>query len=129
MNAEYFIAKARCHKLNLPFDPYHLNKVSYYQKSESLKHFIAKCLVYAILRNKDRLVFTEYPLSKTVRIDVFDLDYQYAYELETNPKRFEETKLQELMTDDRVKEIIIVDLRELPNDIEKMHKKLKEVVI
>jgi len=128
-DAEYFVAKARCHKLGMNFDPYHLNKVSYYPRAESLKHFVAKCIVYSILRNYGRLVFTEYPLNEQVRIDVFDLDYQYAYELETNPKRFKETKMQILMEDPRVKEIIIIDLHKIPNDIEQMHLKLKEYVV
>jgi len=128
INEDFIVGRYKAESLNLPFDKYGYNKIRF-GKRETLKHKMIKALIFSILRERGRIVFTEYQLSDKVKVDVFDLDKRYVYEVENNPKAFSRKKRELLMTDPRVADFIIIDLRKMPDNIHEAYIQLVKTIL
>jgi hypothetical protein len=94
--------------------------------SESTKHWIIKCLIFKILRGRNREVGTEVEVKNAI-VDVLDVTNMIAYEIEThlNKKRVAE-KMKNFAS---VKDVFFVDTREVPDDLFEAEKYLQEKIV
>ena len=92
-------------------------------KAETYKHYIAKCICYKMLRDLGRKVSMEKETATGGFLDVFDHDNKLGYEFENNPTQTKVLKKTKLYTRDvAVIDVIFIDLRRLPFEIEGMKK-------
>jgi len=97
-----------------------------HNKNESLKHWVTKAIIFHILRKKGRNVGTEIEVGNAIA-DVFDSDNRIAYEIENNfSKTRRERKIRNLSG---AKDVFVIDLRSVPNDIDAAKKYLEEIVV
>jgi hypothetical protein len=93
---------------------------------ETVKHFVVKAILFKILREKGRKVATEVDIIHDV-VDLIDLDNLIAYEIETNPTKEKVNKRARELN--FVKEIFFIDLKKLPDNIEKLERILEKMII
>lgn len=103
-------------KLGLKFDKRKLNSVVFHNTNESIEHFIAKCLLSFLLRSKGHDIYSEgkYGVKK---LDVIDLTDKVVYEIESN-KTNKKTQQKETNIADSYFELMVVDLKDMPNTFE-----------
>ena len=94
--------------------------------SESLRHWIIKCIIFKILRNHGREVGTEVEVDNGV-VDVLDVDNLIAYEIETDLTK--EKIIDKIKNLNSVRDVFFIDTREVPNDFFEAEKYLKEKII
>jgi hypothetical protein len=93
---------------------------------ESMKHWIAKAMVFKILRERGRTVGTEIETKDGI-VDVIDVDNLIVYEIENSSNKMKKKKKLEQFKDFR--DVFIIDLKSLPDKIKEMEKILKEKVV
>lgn len=97
-----------------------------HNKNESLKHWITKAIVFQILRNRERNVGSEIEVGNGIA-DVFDSDNRIAYEIENN---FSRSKMKEKISNlTGAKDVFIINLRHVPDDINAAKKYLERIVV
>jgi hypothetical protein len=97
-----------------------------HNKRETLKHWIVKAIVFKILLNKGRNVGTEIEVGNGI-VDVFDSDNKIAYEIENNSSK---PKIEERIHDlSGAKDVFIINLRHVPNDVNDAKKYLERIVV
>ena len=109
------------------FDRNDLNKLVI-AGSEKLNHFIAKTIMYYVLSELDHDIVTECQLVGVGRLDLFDISTSTVYEFETTGCKSVQRRVNEIYKQTRV-EVIVIDVKELPDDIFQQYMKLKEYVI
>ena len=92
---------------------------------ESMKHFVAKTIIFKILRDRGRTVATEVE-TKNAIVDVLDVDNRIAYEVENG---FDEDDIVGLVSHTELRDIFLIDLKEIPNDIYDATEFLKQILI
>jgi len=92
---------------------------------ESLKHFIAKAIIFKILRDRRRNVATEVETRNAI-VDVLDVDNRIAYEVENG---FDEDDIIGLISHKELRDIFLIDLKEIPNDVFEAEEFLKQILI
>ena len=116
--------------------------------SEFLKHFVIKCLVCKILYDNNQRFLTEWSINGRY-VDIFCIDNFIAYEIETTlNKNFSKNlakRMKKYLDDHEViigvnyhhhdeaksfteKNIFVIYTKEIPDDLNEMYEKLKEVV-
>jgi hypothetical protein len=97
-----------------------------HNKKESLKHWVTKTIVFHILRSRGRNVGTEVEVGNAIA-DVFDSDNKIAYEIENNfSKSNIERKIHNLTG---TRDIFVINLKHVPNDIFAAKKYLEGIVV
>lgn len=93
---------------------------------ETMKHWLTKAMIFKILRGRGRIVGTEIETKNGIA-DLIDVDNKIVYEIESRiTKKKVEEKLRQFAT---ANDIFIIDLRKVPNDIDKAEKYLREKIV
>ena len=95
---------------------------------EKLNHFSAKAIFFYILTELDHDVTSECQIIGVGRVDLFDITTQVIYEFETSGCKRTQQRVNEIYKQTGV-EVIVIDVKELPDDIFQRYLKLKEFVI
>jgi len=112
-------------------DPTMRNRIVF-NYTESLKHFLAKCLVSRILYRNGNIFLTEAPVSvgNTVNyIDVLDCTNGIAYEMQNTIHGTIKAHKNALYNAEMVKDVIIVKLKEISPNVYVAHKQLEKIVV
>jgi hypothetical protein len=104
---------------------YNRNCVFASNGKESIKHFISKAIIFKILRDRGRDAATEVE-TKNAIVDVLDIDNRIAYEVENG---FDEEDIIGLISHKELRDIFLIDLKEIPNDIYEAEEFLKQIII
>ena len=96
--------------------------------TEKLNHFISKAIMFYILREMNHDVVTECTIVGVGRLDIYDITTKAIYEFEASSSINKRRKENEIYAQSGV-EVIIVDVRKLPDDIFQRYMKLKEYAI
>lgn len=108
----------------IEYNSRHHNTILFHSSNETWKHFLAKCILAKILRDKGHEIFTEMVVHNA-ESDILDITDNICYELETTPgsKTFQKKleKLNECGLD-----LIVIDLRDVSDELEGMTKYFKE---
>lgn len=97
-----------------------------HNNKESIKHWIVKCIVFKILRERERVVGTEIEVDGGI-VDVIDVNNFIGYEIESklNRRKIKE-KLEQF---DCLKDVFLIDISKLPNDIKNIEEYLKRKIV
>ena len=95
---------------------------------EKLNHFCAKALMFFILRELKHDVVSEVEIVDVGFGDLYDITTNVFYEFETSGCKSVQRRVNEIYKQTGV-EIIVTDVKELPDDIFQRYLKLKEYVI
>ena len=109
------------------FNKSDVNKLVHDYK-EKLNHFCAKAILFMILRDMKHDVFSEVEIVNVGVCDLFDRSVNVIYEFETTACKKVQRRVNEIYTQTGV-EVIVIDVKELPNDIFRRYMKLKEFAI
>ncbi|MDO9536848.1 MAG: hypothetical protein Q7J68_00830 [Thermoplasmata archaeon] len=106
--------------------PEHVNTLKMHS-NETLDHWIAKALVFRILRKLKHDIVTEFEITGMGVGDVLDLTTSVQYEIETisYPKYIRDRAEQYTRIG---VEVIVIPIRKLPDDIKEREKALMEYV-
>ena len=95
---------------------------------ERLNHFSAKAIFFFILNELGHDVTTEVEIVGVGRGDLFDITTNVLYEFETTGCKRTQQRVNEIYRQTGV-EVIVIDVKDLPDDIFQRYMKLKEYVI
>ena len=109
------------------FDKSDINKLVHDYK-EKLNHFSAKAILFMILRDLKHDVITEVTIIGVGVCDLFDISVNVIYEFESSHSINKRRRENEIYKQTGV-EVIIINIKELPDDIFQRYLKLKEFVI
>ncbi len=96
--------------------------------TEKLNHFITKAIMFYILSELNHDLATECTIAGIGRIDLFDVTTKTIYEFETTGSKSIQQRVNEIYKQTGI-EIIVIDVKELPDDIYQRYLKIKEFVI
>jgi len=100
--------------------------------NESVKHFIVKALIGRILHERGYGFVTEAPVSingNTLYVDVFDYSNGIAYEVQSVVHEGIREAKKELLESEAIKDVIIIDLDQISNDIFIAYRQLEKLVV
>ena len=109
------------------FDRNDINKLVCDHK-EKLYHFSAKAIMFFILREMKHDVVTEVEIVNVGVGDLYDLTTGVLYEFETTGSKKAQRRVNEIYKQTKM-EVIVIDVKDLPDDIFQRYMKLKEYVI
>jgi hypothetical protein len=95
---------------------------------EKLNHFITKSIMFYILSELNHDIVTECTIVGVGRLDLYDITTQTIYEFETSRSPKYRQKAKEIYRQTGV-EVIVIDVRKLPDDIFQRYLKLREYVV
>ena len=95
---------------------------------EKLNHFSAKALMFFILRELRHDVTTEVEIVNVGVCDLYDITTGVIYEFESFGSKKTQRRVNEIYKHTG-NEIIVIDVKDLPDDIFQRYLKLKEFVI
>ena len=104
-----------------------INKLVYDFK-EKLNHFSAKAIMFMILREMKHDIVTEVEIVNVGFGDLYDISANVLYEFETTGSKKVQKRVNEIYKQTNM-EIIVIDVKDLPDDIFQRYLKLKEYVI
>ena len=104
-----------------------LNKLAIVDR-EQLNHFISKAIMFYILSELNHNIASECNLIGVGRLDLYDITTKTIYEFETTGCKSVQKRVNEIYKQTGV-EIIIIDVKELPDDIFQRYLKLRESII
>lgn len=99
-----------------------------HNKNESIKHFLVKAIIYKIIKEKGRIVGTEIETTNSIA-DVLDSTNMNVYEVETNATPGNRKEILKQYENVNIKDVFIIDLRKVPNNIIEMEKCLRERIV
>lgn len=100
--------------------------------SESIMHFIAKCLVSRLLYRNRNAFLTEAPVlvgNRVKYVDVLDCNNGIAYELQTEVHRSIMAHKNVLYRADMIKDVILINLKEISPDVFTASKQLEKLMV
>ena len=109
------------------YDEPDINKLAYHHK-EKLNHFSAKAIMFMILMEMKHNIVSEVEIFKVGVCDLFDITTNVLYEFETTGYKSVQQRVNDIYKQTGV-EVIVIDVKELPDDIYQRYLKLKEYVI
>jgi len=95
---------------------------------EKLNHFCAKAILFMILRELKHDVVTEVEFVDVGFGDLYDITVNVLYEFETTGSKKKQKRVNEIYKQTGV-EVIVIDVKELQNDIFQRYLKLQKFVI
>ena len=95
---------------------------------EKLNHFSAKALTFFILRELKHNVTSEVEIVNVGVGDLYDISTQVLYEFETTGSKKVQRRVNEIYKQTGI-EVIVIDVKDLPDDIFQRYLKLREFVI
>ena len=109
------------------FDRSDLNKLVI-AGTEKLNHYLSKAIMFYILSEMDHDVVSECQIVGVGRIDLYDISTRTIYEFESSHSINKRRRENEIYKQTGV-EVIIINIKELPDDIFQRYLKLREYVI
>jgi hypothetical protein len=109
------------------FEKSDINKLVHHLK-EKLNHFSAKAIMFMILRDLKHDVISEVEIVGVGVCDLFDRSVNVIYEFETTACKKKQRRVNEIYNQTGV-EVIVIDVKDLPDDIFQRYLKLKEFII
>ena len=109
------------------YEKFDINKLIHDYK-EKLNHFCAKAIMFMILRDLKHDVTTEVEIVNVGVCDLYDISTNVIYEFETTGSKKVQKRVNEIYKQTNM-EIIVIDVKELPDDIYQRYLKLKEYVV
>ena len=109
------------------FEQSDINKLVHHL-NEKLNHFSAKAILFMILRDLKHDVLSEVEVVGVGICDLFDRSVNVIYEFETTACKKVQRRVNEIYKQTGV-EVIVIDVKDLPNDIFQRYLKLQEYVI
>jgi len=100
------------------------NKNCLYLTKESMRHWLIKAAIFKILRDTGRVVGTEIEVNGGI-VDVIDVDNLIVYEIENGSRR-KKKKLEQFKD---FKDVFIIDLKTLPDNLKEIERALKEKTV
>ncbi len=113
-------------ELGLQVDSVNKNAVVSHHKNEGMKHFIAKAMIYKILRELERDTGCEMEIG-TALADMADLSRRCVYELES--KVSPSVVRQKLEQFRSFNDVFIIDLNEMPDSLKDMERYLRGRIV
>jgi len=104
-----------------------INKLVYDHK-EKLSHFCAKALMFFALRELKHNVVSEVEVVNVGICDLYDISTKVIYEFETTGSKKAQQRVNEIYKYTG-NEVIVIDVKELPDDIFQRYLKLKEFIV
>ena len=104
-----------------------INKLVHHHK-EKLNHFSAKAIMFMILRDLKHDVASEVEIVGVGICDLLDITTNVIYEFETTGCKSVQRRVNDIYKQTGV-EVIVINVKELPDDIFQCYLKLKEFVI
>ena len=104
-----------------------VNKLVHDHK-EKLNHFSAKALLYFILRDLKHDVVSEVQIVGVGFGDLFDISAKVLYEFETTGSKKVQRRVNEIYKNASI-EVIVIDVKDLPDDIFQRYLKLCEYIV
>lgn len=103
------------------------NLVNYISNgNESMKHWILKAMIFKILRERRRTVGVEYQLNGGI-VDVLDMDYSIAYEIES---KIDRNKVkQRLRKLSQLHDVFFIDADKIPDDLQRAEELLRKIIV
>ena len=95
---------------------------------EKLNHFISKAIMFYVLSELNYDVVSECNIVGVGRIDLYDISTRTIYEFESSHSINKRRRENEIYKQTGV-EVIIINVKELPDDIFQRYLKLKEYVM
>ena len=95
---------------------------------EKLNHFCAKAILFMILRDLKHDVVTEVEIVDVGIGDLYDISVNVLYEFETTGSKKVQKRVNEIYKQTNI-EVIVIDVKDLPDDLFQRYLKLKEYVI
>ena len=97
-----------------------------YNNRESMRHWIVKCVVFKILRERERVVGTEIEVDGGI-VDVIDVNNFIGYEIESklSKKKIEE-KVKQFNS---LKDVFLIDASKLPDSIKDIEEFLRKKIV
>jgi len=94
--------------------------------NESMKHWVVKAIIFKILKDLGRTVGSEIEVRNGI-VDIIDVNNCIAYEIESrlDEKRIRDKKLKYYA----LRDVFILDLDEIPNDIKSAEVYLKAKIV
>ena len=121
------IDKRDYNRRGILYHPDHVNTLKMHW-NETLDHWITKAIVFRLLRKMKHEVVTEFEITGMGVGDVFDLTASRQYEVETkNTPKYIRDRLEQYKRIDV--DIIIIPLKNLPEDIKEKEKVVAEYII
>ena len=96
--------------------------------TEKLNHFISKAIMFYILSELNHDIVSECNINGVGRIDLYDTNTKTIYEFETTGCKSVQARVNKIYEQTGV-EVIVVDVKELPDDLFQRYVKLKEYII
>ena len=96
--------------------------------NEKLNHFISKAIMFYILNELDHDVVAECNIVGVGRLDLFDVTTRVIYEFETTGCKSVQQKVNDIYKQTGI-EVIVIDVKDLPEDIFQRYLRLREYVI
>ena len=121
----YLYAEKQLRENGFALDKNNTNCLFCSNGKESIKHFVAKATIFKILRDRGRNAATEVETRNAI-VDVLDIDNRIAYEVENG---FDEGDIIGLISHNELRDIFLIDLKEIPNDIYEAEEFLKKIII
>ena len=109
------------------FEQSDINKLVHHL-NEKLNHFSAKAILFMILRDLKHDVLSEVEIVGVGVCDLFDKSVNVIYEIETSHSPKYRREANEIYKQTGV-EVIVIYVKDLPDDIFQRYMKLKEYVI
>ena len=100
------------------------NKNCLYLTKESMKHWLIKSAIFKILRDRGMVVGTEIEVNGGI-VDVIDVGNLIVYEVENGSRR-KKKKLEQFKD---FKDVFIIDLKTLPDNLKEIEMALKEKIV
>ncbi|MGQ9719446.1 MAG: hypothetical protein ACUVWK_06400 [Nitrososphaerales archaeon] len=119
---------------NLKADGFNItdrNKILPHSK-EGVKHFIVKALIGKILYDRGYVFLAEAPVSlgdSVAYIDIFDYSNGIAYEVQSNFNESIREAKEAIFKSEIVRDVILIKLDEISNEIYIAYKQLEKIVI
>ena len=95
---------------------------------EKLNHFISKAIMFYALSELDHNIVSECQIVGVGRLDLYDITTRTIYEFESSSSINKRRRENEIYKQTGV-EIIIINIKELPDDIFQRYLKLREYII
>jgi len=95
---------------------------------EKLNHFSAKAILFMILRDLKHEVITEVEFVDVGFGDLYDITVNVLYEFETTGCKKKQKKVNQIYKQTGI-EIIVIDVKDLPDDLFQRYLKLREYII
>ena len=104
-----------------------INKLVHDHK-EKLSHFCAKALMFFVLRELKHDVVSEVEIVNVGICDLYDISTKVIYEFETTGSKKAQRRVNEIYKHSG-NEVIVIDVKALPDDIFQRYLKLREYVV